>query len=476
MANLTNINEDFVQNIWNDQRFFDVDLRATDGRSISILKAGIWNSDEGPDFVRGEITVDGQLQIGDIEIHVKSSDWYAHEHHLNPKYNHVILHVVYLNDDINLRTRLQDGQRIPTLELLNLLDTPVGDLFDEAAAAKTEAVDSCRVAGKSLRIGPLKSIFVDLGQERLMEKAEAMKHLRIRMDFEQLLYEGIMEALGYIKNRESFRELARRVPFAALAGRANEEIQAILLGVAGLLPSQSQRSSDLDNSDRTFITRLESIWGAAEQAKMRTRMVAEQWKFSGTRPPNFPTRRIAAISQLIGNCQESLMMVYLPIILQSAEADRKELGKLREQLVNKLTPVPSGYWIEHCDFGKRMPQIGANLIGRQRALEIIVNKLMPMAMVWAEESQSTTLYEAVERLYGSCPKTQENSITKQIESQIFTDSQPFKVISPNAKIQQGAIYLHKNFCTSRLCDLCPIINGNATDDLGEETLESASST
>lgn len=474
MTNLTNINEEFVQNIWNDQRFFDVDLQATDGRSISILKTGLWNSDEGPDFVRGEIIIDGQLQVGDIEIHVKSSDWYAHEHHLNPRYNHVILHVVYLDDDINLRTRLQDGQRIPSLELLNRLDTPVGDLFDEAAAAKSTTIDFCRVAGKSLKIGPLKSIFVDLGQERLMEKAEAMKHLRIRMDFEQLLYEGIMEALGYAKNRESFRELARRVPFAALTGKLDEEIQAILFGVAGLLPSQSQRSSNLDHADRTFIMRLESIWRASEQAKMPTHMVAEQWKFSGTRPPNFPTRRIAAMSQLIGNCQESLMMVYLPIILQSADADKKELGKLREQLVKKLTPVPSEYWLEHCDFGKRMPQIGANLIGRNRALDIIVNKLMPMAMVWAEESQSTTLYDAVERLYGSCPKLQDNHITKQIQSQIFTDSQPFNVISPNAKIQQGAIYLHKNFCTSRLCDLCPIINGSATDDLSANTVRTTS--
>ena len=148
MSDLNNIKEDFIQNVWNDQRFFDGDLRATDGRHIGILKAGIWNSDEGPDFVRAEITIDGQLEIGDIEIHVCSSDWYAHEHHLNPRYNRVVLHVVYRNDDINLRTRLQDGQRIPTLELLNRLNTPIGDVFDETEAAKTATVDDCRVAGK----------------------------------------------------------------------------------------------------------------------------------------------------------------------------------------------------------------------------------------------------------------------------------------------------------------------------------------
>ena len=148
MSNPNSVNEEFVQNIWNDQRFFDIDLQATDGRPISILKAGIWNSDEGPDFVRAEIIIDGQLLVGDIEIHVDSSDWYAHEHHLNPRYNRVVLHVVYRNDDINLRTRLQDGQRIPTLELLNRLNTPIGDLFDETEAEKSDDRRLLSIGGK----------------------------------------------------------------------------------------------------------------------------------------------------------------------------------------------------------------------------------------------------------------------------------------------------------------------------------------
>ena len=150
-----------------------------------------------------------------------------------------------------------------------------------------------------------------------------------------------MEALGYTKNREPFRELARRVPFSALAGRDDEEIQAILFGMAGLLPSQSQRSVDLDESDKIFIKRLESIWSASEQIRIPTRMVAEQWRFAKTRPPNYPTRRIAAITQLIRNCQESLMMVFLPIIQQSAESDKTDLRKIRRQLMEKLTPMPS---------------------------------------------------------------------------------------------------------------------------------------
>ena len=86
----------------------------------------------------------------------------------------------------------------------------------------------------------------------------------------QLLYEGVMEALGYARNRKPFRELAQRVPFAQLMGKSDEEIQAVLFGVAGLLPSQSQSQIEWHGSDKVFIKRLEAFWEAVEQHKNPT--------------------------------------------------------------------------------------------------------------------------------------------------------------------------------------------------------------
>ena len=115
------MDEAFVQKLWNEQRFFDTTTwrQLIDGR-FRVLKPGIWNHNEGPDFMHAEIEIDGKLQIGDVEIHVRSSEWYAHKHHLNSRYNRVILHAVFFNDDFNLRTRLQNGKRIPTLETTEL--------------------------------------------------------------------------------------------------------------------------------------------------------------------------------------------------------------------------------------------------------------------------------------------------------------------------------------------------------------------
>ena len=460
MADLKNIDEHFVQTVWNEQRFFDFDLKSTDGRSIQVLKPGFWNSDEGPDFVHAELLIDGDLHAGDVEIHINSSGWYNHKHHLDPRYNRVILHVVYLNDDINLRTRLQNGKRIPTLEILNRLDAPIGDLFDERKESQETSTNECRVTGKTLKIEEVQSVFDDLGQERLLEKADVMRNQIVGVDFEQLLYQGIMEALGYTKNSKPFRELAQRVPLSEIRGKSDESIQAILFGVAGLLPSQSRQETEWDAEDKRFIERLESIWESAEQHNNPTRMTAEQWHFAKMRPANYPSRRIPAIAHIIGHCQDTLMMDFLSLIEGAVAANQRTLARIRRGLQERLTPAPSGYWENHSHFGKGIPQRGAALIGAARAADIIVNKLLPITLLWAEQSQSPTLTEAVHRLYNSYPKLQENRITQRIEAQIFSQEQPIKLISPSAKKQQGAIYLHRNFCSSQLCDLCPVIEGD----------------
>ena len=161
-------------------------------------------------------------------------------------------------------------------------------------------------------------------------------------------------------------------------------------------------------------------------------------------------------------------MAFLPLIERAATADRKGVTRIQSQFLEKLMPTSAGYWIDYSNFGKGVPQRGAALIG-QAHTSIIINILLPTMLVWAEHSQSPQLGEAVQRLYDSYPKLQKNYITEQIEAQIFSKQQPMKLISPSAKKQQGAIYLHKNFCSSQLCDLRPIIQGGGVDGDTENT-------
>ena len=457
---LDKIDEAFVQKLWNEQRFFDTNMEAIDRRSIRVLKPGIWNHNEGPDFMHAEIEIDGKLHIGDVEIHVRSSEWYAHKHHLNSRYNRVIVHVVFFNDDFNLRTRLQNGKRIPTLELLKWLPVDTSDLHKDTQDATTED-GICQVTGKTLNMDALKGVFESLGRERFLEKTESIRLLRTRLDFEQLLYEGIMEALGYNRNSKALRELAQHVPFTDLDEKSELEIQAILFGIAGLLPSQREKPLPTEVINDPSIVALEESWRASEYAELPPRMTEARWS-SRNRPTNHPTRRIAAMSQLIHDCQGSLMMYFLPTCEKAADTDApRSLKTIEKELRALLMLEPTGYWKLHSSFGTKGTRKAA-LIGKGRAVDIIINKILPVAYIWAVESGSQQLQEGILKLYSVAPKSTGNKIIREIDEQIFTtEAQQMRDLNPTAKIEQGIIRLHKNYCADWLCDLCPILEHDA---------------
>ena len=456
--NVDKIDEARIQKIWHEQDFFNPNMESIDRRAIRVLKPGIWNHNEGPDFMHAEIEIDGKLQVGDVEIHVRSSEWYAHKHHLNSRYNRVILHAVFFNDDFNLRTRLQNGKRIPTAELLKLVAIDTGDLYHDTKDTTTDG--ACRITGKQLNIEVLKGVFESLGRERFLEKTESMRLLRTRLDFEQLLYEGIMEALGYERNSKPLRELAQHVPFADLDQKSELEIQATLFGVAGLLPSQREKPLPPETTDDPNIIALEELWRASEYADLPARMTEARWSFVG-RPFNHPVRRIAAMSQLIHRCQGSLMMYFLPICEKAAAADTKTvLRTIEKELSTLLMLEPTGYWQKHANFGAESTRkIG--LIGKGRAVDIIINKILPAAYIWAVEAGSQQLQEAVLRLYSVGSKSTGNKIINKVDEQIFTETQQMRHLEPTAKIEQGVIRLYKNYCADWLCDLCPILEHDA---------------
>ncbi len=456
---LSRIDEARVQQMWQQQHFFDTNMASIDRRSIRVLKPGILNHNEGPDFMHAEIEIDGKLQIGDVEIHVRSSEWYAHQHHLNSRYNRVILHAVFFNDDFNLRTRLQNGKRVATLELLKWVAVDTGDLYDNTNDTSTSD-GLCRITGKQLNIEVLKGVFESLGRERFLEKAESMRLLRTRLNFEQLLYEGIMEALGYERNSKAMRELAQHVPFADLDQKSELEIQATLFGVAGLLPSQREKPLPPEAADDPGIVALEEQWRASEYAELPQRMTEARWSFTG-RPLNHPVRRIAAMAQLIHRCQGSLMMYFLPICEKVATADTKRaLQTIQTELRAHLMLEPTGYWDQHSNFGLKSRRKIA-LLGKDRAMDIIINKILPIAYVWAVEADSQQLQEAVLQLYSTGAKSTGNKIIRHVGEQIFIDAKKMRHLKPTAKIEQGVIRLYKNYCADQLCDLCPILEHGA---------------
>ena len=90
--------EDFLHFIWKYKNFDASYLEAIDGQEIKIINSGEHNTNSGPDFLNAQVIIGGTHWAGNIELHLKTSDWTAHNHSSDPAYDNVILHVVYEHD------------------------------------------------------------------------------------------------------------------------------------------------------------------------------------------------------------------------------------------------------------------------------------------------------------------------------------------------------------------------------------------
>lgn len=116
-----------MQYVWQHRLWpATLSLATVDGRPVRIIHPGRLNTDAGPDFFNARILIDGRLWAGDVEIHVKASDWYRHGHHTDPAYSSVILHVVDFDDTAVTRpdgTPI-DQMRLPCSPDFRLTTTP----------------------------------------------------------------------------------------------------------------------------------------------------------------------------------------------------------------------------------------------------------------------------------------------------------------------------------------------------------------
>jgi len=267
------------------------DLVTEEGEPIKIIYPGRLNGGQGADWLDTVIATSQGLKKGDIEVHVRSSHWWAHRHHRDPVYNRVILHVVMWRDT-EAAALLQNGERVATLVLDKYLKSPA-DHHPVSAHPLANLGMPCHQPRDSGFIGELLD---RAGKERFLAKAARFQVDLAQTEAGQSLYQGIMGALGYAKNKSPFLELARRLPLQALESvtqgeRSAEERlarqQALLLGTAGLLPSQSRRRQPANNGDE-WRDKLERLWASSGQTEA---MSENDWQMSRVRPNNLPSRR-----------------------------------------------------------------------------------------------------------------------------------------------------------------------------------------
>jgi hypothetical protein len=426
--------------IW--QQMVGKELTSTEDELVDVIYPGRINGDNGPDFRDAVIMNKLHLTKGDVEVHVRSSDWYNHEHHTDAAYNNVILHVAMWHD-CNSATLLQSGKPVPLLCLAKALR--------HQAYLLPYTLPCFRILdhtdGQTLA-----KILNTAGEERFKEKAmhfqaeilgPALKALSAGEAAGQVLYRGMMRALGYAKNTRPFEDLADRMPLASIKSREGLAVkQALLLGTAGLLPSQRGHEEPVREK---LVRELEHIWKSADK-KVET-MKESDWTLSHIYPNNSPVRRIIAQSYLLERYREGKLLTGILRIVKEAPLPGGHLA-----LENGLIVAGDGYWRDRFDFDVRSKTKISTLLGNSKASEIIVNVILPFAFSWGELADEAKLAENAIELYRNYPGLPENCITRHMAKQLcLQDLSDF-----TACRQQGLIHIFRNYCREGRCSECPL--------------------
>jgi hypothetical protein len=421
--------------IW--QQVVGKELTSSEDELVSVIYPGRTNGDNGPDFRDAVIVNKSHLTKGDVEVHVKSSDWYSHEHHADAAYNNVILHVVMWHD-CNSSTLLQSGKPVPVLCLAKALRHQAYLLpYQLPCSQILDHVDR-QTLGKLLNTA---------GEERFKQKARYFQAEILRFAQKekagQVLFRGMMRALGYAKNTKPFEDLADRMPLNSIESREGLALkQALLLGAAGLLPSQRWQGKFAREKE---VQELEQIWQSA--GKKVKPMKESDWNFSHIYPNNSPVRRIVAQSYLIERyCEGKLLAGILQLVKEAP------MPKGHHMLENGLTVAGDGYWRDHFDFDVRSKTKISALLGNSKAGEIIVNVILPFAFSWGKMFNEPELMKKVMELYNSYPKLTENEITRHMAKQLCLKEPP----DFTACHQQGLIHVFRNYCREGRCSQCPL--------------------
>ena len=383
--------------IWEHCLWAGYEQKTTDGKSVEILSVGEHNRDAGPDYSHARIRIDGKEWIGNIEIHVCSSDWTKHHHHLDKAYDNVILHVVRTADKPVYNTK---GEVVPQCELQYPSDKDyLSDLF--AAAQQMDSAIGRIGCAEQLMHEP--ELLTEGWRKTLLYKRLECKRSSIERlleitkgSWEHALYISLARNFGFHTNSLPFEQLAINTPLSYLQKHRNSlfQLTAILLGQANLIGEDKDLQKEY----------------AFMQAKFGlTPMDASVWKHSKLRPQNSPELRIRQFAQLLYQSENLL----------SKLLDTDDLKEL-EQLFT-------------------VPQMGKSSIDI-----LLINTVIPYKYAYAKHRNgSFDAYSLMEKI-----PAENNTIIRQ-----------WRVLGQqikNAADTQALLHLYQNYCQHHECINCEV--------------------
>ncbi len=448
--------EYLVQAVWQHQRLLRDKLRSASGGAVKVLHPGFRSVEGGPDF-RGAVIQFGDEppKYGDVEVDLRASGWRAHGHDRNPAFKNVILHVVWEPETAaRADARSPSSRTGPTeppisLPLRDVLDAPLGELNlwlgSEASQSLPEDLrGKCSAPLRELDDPQLARLLHEAARVRLQSKAAQFQARAKQAGWEQALWEGLFRGLGYKHNVWPMHRLAELRPRWCTRDGGTLGMQARLLGLSGLLPTELPRSQPRTDQ---YLRRIWDQWWRERDEFSDCILPRSMWRFHGIRPANHPQRRLALASRWSAEARLSARV-------EGWCASELIPSALVPSLLEVLQVREDEFWSWHCTFASPRLKKAQPLLGAARVTDLAVNVVLPWLWIRAADGKNEAVQRAIEARYFQWPAAEDNSLLKLARQRLLGNRS--KRAIKGAAAQQGLIQIVRDFCerSNALCEHC----------------------
>ncbi len=428
------LTEKFFHYLWKVKLLDNSGLITTSGEKIEILSAGEYNTHAGPDFSNAKIRIGETVWAGNVELHIKSSDWKRHNHSLDRSYNNVILHCVYEADEPVMDAT---GKEIPCLEMKGKFDENVFSRYD--LLMQSGDWIPCEKQLNQIDEFSVSSWLQRLMVERLEAKTEAIRRslLQNQNNWEETFYQFLSGSFGAKINAEPFEWLAKSLSIKILKKYKSNlfQLEALLFGTAGFLEREFKEEYPAQlQKEFLFLKKKHSILP----------MDRSVWKFLRLRPVNFPTVRIAQLASLVHRSTHLFSR-----ILDAASV---------KELENLFSVSTSPFWESHFTLDKRSVS-RKKVLGKDFIHLLIINTIVPFIFIYGKQRDEEKFITRSLQFLEEIP-SEKNSI---IEHWALAG-----IKSKNAATSQSLLQLKNTYCSSKRCLDCAI--GNKLLSRAEKTI------
>lgn len=415
-------NEELLQFIWQYKLLKPLPLITQSGSEIFVTYPGELNKNAGPDFSNARIRINNVTLTGNVEVHIKTSDWLKHNHQHNKSYDTIILHVVY-EHDLNLLQN--ETNNVEVLELKSLIDAATFKTYEQLCedGYKLPCASQLPLVNDFKFTSWLERMTI----ERLEIKVKRIEEIfkATNSDYAQTFYALLLRNFGFYVNAVPFELLARHLPLNLLLKHSDNllQLEALLLGTSGLLDDQFEDK---------YIQNLQNEFAYLKTKYRLTSLKKELFKFSRLRPANFPTVRLAQFAGLVHSNPK----------LFSNPHDHYNFAELK----TALNITASGYWASHYkpDGSTQSKEL---TFGMASIENLVINTFAPFFFFYSKKSAKSHYSDAALALLNACA-FEANTKTKLFSAK--------KEQLKDAACSQGIINLYDNYCIKKQCLTCGI--------------------